>query len=195
MSMARTLIPLACTGALCSPSAAAAQDAAPAPAPQPTPEASLSGQPTVQAQMAKARRHAQRRTLARRVRRLEIRLARLTGERAPRRRSLTALASFERWQLRKRIRRLSRSIRRERVYSSVALPPALRAIAMCESGGNPRAIGGGGRYRGKYQFDFRTWASVGGKGDPAAAPEREQDMRAAILYRRAGASPWPVCGR
>ena len=73
-------------------------------------------------------------------------------------------------------------------------PAHLQAIAACESGGNPRAIGGGGLYRGKYQFDRGTWASVGGSGDPAAASEAEQDKRAAILYSRAGSSPWPVCG-
>jgi len=72
--------------------------------------------------------------------------------------------------------------------------PQLRAIAACESGGNPAAIGGGGAYRGKYQFDYGTWASVGGSGDPAAAPEAEQDRRAAILLARSGTSPWPVCG-
>jgi hypothetical protein len=73
--------------------------------------------------------------------------------------------------------------------------PALESIAACESGGNPGAVGGGGAYRGKYQFDQQTWASVGGSGDPAAAPEAEQDKRAAMLYARAGASPWPVCGQ
>ena len=73
--------------------------------------------------------------------------------------------------------------------------PHLQAIAACESGGNPAAIGGGGAYRGKYQFDHATWASVGGSGDPAAAPEAEQDKRAAMLYSQAGASPWPVCGQ
>ena len=77
----------------------------------------------------------------------------------------------------------------------VETPGNLQAIAQCESGGDPAAIGGGGLYRGKYQFDFQTWASVGGSGDPAAAPEAEQDMRAALLYQRAGAAPWPVCGR
>jgi hypothetical protein len=71
---------------------------------------------------------------------------------------------------------------------------SLEAIARCESGGNPRAIGGGGAYRGKYQFDYGTWASVGGKGDPAAASEAEQDKRAAMLQQRSGNSPWPVCG-
>ena len=73
--------------------------------------------------------------------------------------------------------------------------PALEAIAACESGGDPGAVGGGGAYRGKYQFDQGTWASVGGSGDPAAAPEAEQDKRAAMLYARAGAAPWPVCGQ
>jgi hypothetical protein len=73
--------------------------------------------------------------------------------------------------------------------------PALQAIAACESGGNPRAIGGGGQFRGKYQFTYATWAAVGGSGDPAAAPEAEQDRRAAILYARSGPGQWPVCGR
>jgi hypothetical protein len=76
-----------------------------------------------------------------------------------------------------------------------AASPALQATAACESGGNPGAVGGGGQFRGKYQFDRATWASVGGSGDPAAAPEAEQDKRAAMLYARAGASPWPNCGR
>ena len=70
----------------------------------------------------------------------------------------------------------------------------LQSIAQCESGGDPSAIGGGGLYRGKYQFTFETWASVGGTGDPAAAPESEQDKRAAILLAQSGTSPWPVCG-
>jgi hypothetical protein len=70
----------------------------------------------------------------------------------------------------------------------------LQAIAACESGGDPTAVGGGGAFRGKYQFDYATWASVGGSGDPAAAPESEQDMRAQMLYERSGSSPWPVCG-
>jgi Transglycosylase-like domain len=51
-----------------------------------------------------------------------------------------------------------------------------------------------GSYRGKYQFDTGTWASLGGSGDPAAAPEAEQDYRAALLYSRSGTSPWPSYG-
>ena len=65
----------------------------------------------------------------------------------------------------------------------VRCPPYLQAIAECESRGDPPAIGGGGAYRGKYQFSVRApGPAVGGSGDPAAAPEAEQDMRAAMLY-------------
>jgi hypothetical protein len=70
----------------------------------------------------------------------------------------------------------------------------LEAIAACESGGDPEAVSPDGTYRGKYQFDQGTWESVGGSGDPAAAPEAEQDYRAALLYSEAGSSPWPICG-
>jgi hypothetical protein len=70
----------------------------------------------------------------------------------------------------------------------------LESIAACESGGDPEAISPEGTYRGKYQFDQGTWESVGGHGDPAAAPEAEQDYRAALLYSESGSSPWPVCG-
>lgn len=77
----------------------------------------------------------------------------------------------------------------------IAIPPQLKAIAQCESHNDPRAISAGGTYRGKYQFDFSTWQSVGGKGDPAAASETEQDRRAAKLYRTGGPGHWPVCGR
>ena len=83
---------------------------------------------------------------------------------------------------------------RERLAESApATPPHLQAIAACESGGNPSTDTGNGFY-GKYQFSMATWAAVGGSGSPAAAPEAEQDRRAAMLYERAGASPWPVCG-
>jgi hypothetical protein len=48
---------------------------------------------------------------------------------------------------------------------------------------------------GKYQFTLQTWQSVGGSGNPAGASVAEQNRRAAMLYAREGASPWPVCGR
>jgi Transglycosylase-like domain len=75
----------------------------------------------------------------------------------------------------------------------VVLPPELERIAACESGGDPTAIGGGGAYRGKYQFTRETWRALGGEGDPAAAPEAEQDRRALVLYERSGAASWPAC--
>jgi len=70
----------------------------------------------------------------------------------------------------------------------------LESIAACESGGDPTAVSSDGTYRGKYQFDYGTWESMGGSGDPAAAPEAEQDYRAALLYASSGSSPWPICG-
>ena len=70
----------------------------------------------------------------------------------------------------------------------------LERIARCESGGRAAAVSPDGRYRGKYQFDRTTWRALGGTGDPAAAPEAEQDRRAARLLRRSGTSPWPSCG-
>jgi soluble lytic murein transglycosylase-like protein len=89
----------------------------------------------------------------------------------------------------------ARKARKRAAAQTSVASPQLQAIAACESGGNPQAIGGGGAYRGKYQFDYGTWASVGGSGDPAAAPEAEQDRRAAILLQRSGTTPWPVCGQ
>lgn len=90
-------------------------------------------------------------------------------------------------------------LRRERREAFASLPggvsiETLEAIASCESGGNPAAVSSDGSYRGKYQFDYGTWASMGGSGDPAAASEEEQDYRAAQLYAQAGSSPWPICG-
>jgi Transglycosylase-like domain len=70
----------------------------------------------------------------------------------------------------------------------------LRNLRWCESRNNPRAVGGGGAYRGLYQFAIRTWYVVGGRGDPAAAVRHEQTWRAWLLLSRHGAGHWPVCG-
>jgi hypothetical protein len=91
------------------------------------------------------------------------------------------------------------AVREQRQEMFAALPggvsiETLESIAACESGGDPTIVSSDGSYRGKYQFDFGTWESVGGSGDPAAAPEDEQDYRAALLYSQSGSSPWPVCG-
>ena len=70
----------------------------------------------------------------------------------------------------------------------------LRSIAWCESKNDPRAIGGGGAYRGMYQFSVSTWAVVGGSGDPVSASRWEQTWRAWLLLSRHGSGHWPVCG-
>jgi hypothetical protein len=93
----------------------------------------------------------------------------------------------------------ARKREREREEAFEELPggvsiSTLESIAACESGGDPTAVSSDGSYRGKYQFDYGTWESMGGSGDPAAAPEAEQDYRAAMLYAASGSSPWPVCG-
>jgi hypothetical protein len=95
------------------------------------------------------------------------------------------------------VRRIEARRRQRRLYATLpggVSHSTLDAIGACESGGNPTAVSSGGTYRGKYQFDYGTWESVGGTGDPAAASEQEQDYRAALLYSRSGSSPWPVCG-
>ena len=91
---------------------------------------------------------------------------------------------------------IEKARQRELEFGSVAgvSQSTLDAIAACESGGDPTAVNAAGYY-GKYQFDTGTWAAVGGSGNPAEASEAEQDYRAALLYSRAGASPWPVCGQ
>ena len=69
------------------------------------------------------------------------------------------------------------------------------ALRFCESTNDYRAVSASGAYRGAYQFDFETWLTVGGTGDPAHAPPEEQDARARELYARRGDQPWPLCGR
>jgi hypothetical protein len=93
-----------------------------------------------------------------------------------------------------RLRAANAALRAEVRELDVPIPPVLHRIAECESHQNPRAIGGGGSFRGLLQFTRGTWAGVGGHGDPAAAPPEEQLRRGAILLRRSGSSPWPVCG-
>ena len=81
------------------------------------------------------------------------------------------------------------------VAASSGVGGHLAAIRECESGGDYGAISASGTYRGAYQFDYATWAGVGGSGDPAAASPAEQDYRALLLLRQRGTRPWPNCGR
>ena len=180
-----------------STSTAVAQDPSPLLTPAATPPVKTPGDLTTAAKRQLIERHM---FMARK-------LAHLRGDplsRAQRGAKRNVLHSFALPRLRVSNRRVARDLRgaradiRERRHGgapNVPIPAVLASIAMCESRGDPRAISSGGTYRGKYQFSFSTWASVGGKGDPAAASETEQDRRAAILYRTGGPGHWPVCGR
>jgi hypothetical protein len=66
-------------------------------------------------------------------------------------------------------------------------------LRACESGGNYHRHGG--RYTGAYQFDARTWRSLGGKGQAYQASRAEQDRRALALWRKRGWQPWSACAR
>lgn len=89
-------------------------------------------------------------------------------------------------------KRATRSAPRPRT-TTAAGGCTLDVIRRRESGGNYQAVSASGKYRGAYQFDRQTWASVGGTGDPAAASPEEQDARAAELVRQRGSQPWSVC--
>lgn len=170
-----------------APAAAALAADGPDGAPAPTPLA-----PHSPIASALAKRQAEHDVL-----RLARRKARL-GDHSVRRAYVHRVQTWSLAHLRRERRDLRhdiRELRRTGGAPDVAVPAVLGSIAACESGGNPHAVGGGGAFRGKYQFDYGTWARVGGSGDPADAPEVEQDRRAAMLYARAGSSPWPVCGR
>ncbi len=70
---------------------------------------------------------------------------------------------------------------------------AWERLRFCESGGVYSVNTGNGFY-GAYQFDLRTWATMGGAGRPSDASYWEQDLRAKALFQTRGAEPWPVCG-
>jgi len=71
-----------------------------------------------------------------------------------------------------------------------------RKTAVCESGKDPRAIGGGGIYRGAFQFLRSTWRAAPRSpgGDPVRFRYKTQAFVAIALKKRDGAHHWPVCG-
>jgi hypothetical protein len=70
-----------------------------------------------------------------------------------------------------------------------------KRVARCESGGNPNAIGAGGRYRGAFQFMRSTWRTAPRSpgGDPVDYSYKTQAFVAVRLRARLGGSPWPNC--
>jgi hypothetical protein len=150
--------------------------------------APLAGHLTVRAQMRAEHRELAQTRLIRRATRLAERVAHSRHHGFSARKYGRDVRDESPARLATRVRHLQRALR------TPPAPPKLQAIAACESGGNPHADTGNGFY-GKYQFTAQTWASVGGRGNAAEASEAEQDKRAALLYARESASPWPVCGR
>jgi hypothetical protein len=71
-----------------------------------------------------------------------------------------------------------------------------RNTAECESGKDPEAIGGGGSFRGAFQFMKSTWraAPKSPGGDPIDYPYKTQAVVAVALKERDGAGHWPNCG-
>lgn len=68
--------------------------------------------------------------------------------------------------------------------------------AECESGKDPNAIGGGGQYRGAFQFMKSSWKNAPKTpgGDPIDYGYKTQAVVALALKKREGTKPWPVCG-
>ena len=168
--------------------------------------APFAGHLTMTAQMRAERREVLVERLTPRIIRTERKTARVKGVEFSQRAERRRLRGNSPRELRTELKQSRRELRRAQSAAATtapagtpatggAAPPHLEAIAACESGGDPGAVDASGTYRGKYQFDMQTWASVGGSGDPAAASEAEQDARAAQLYAQSGSSPWPVCGQ
>jgi Transglycosylase-like domain len=199
MSPSRTIVALGSTAVLAAPAASAAADA---PAPplrlvgQEALAPTLPGQRTVVLEM---RQHGRHQRLVRRYVH-ELHRADRRPVHHPDRRSDAQL--HRAIHAARQARRARRARERARVQPVAAVAAAsagptgaLAAIAQCESGGDPHAVGGGGTYRGLYQFSAATWQAVGGSGDPVAASVGEQTRRAELLYAQAGPAQWPVCGR
>ncbi len=68
-------------------------------------------------------------------------------------------------------------------------------LARCESGGNPRAVGGRGKFFGAFQFTLQSWRGVGMSGNPIDYSYADQLAAAKRLQARSGWRNWPVCSR
>lgn len=68
-----------------------------------------------------------------------------------------------------------------------------RSLAECESGMTQTAYNPAGPYYGYFQFDQRTWESVGMSGDPRNHSWDQQLAAAQRLQADRGWYPWPAC--
>lgn len=76
----------------------------------------------------------------------------------------------------------------------LSLYEKLDRIAICESGGNPRAVSADRRFFGAFQFLLSTWHGIGRPGNPIDHSYEYQREAAADLARAAGFDSWPTCG-
>jgi len=90
------------------------------------------------------------------------------------------------------------SSRYDELWGSFSTPDHrwARRTSECESGGDPTAIGGGGKYHGAFQFTLPTWhrAPKSPGGDPIDYTWRTQAVVAVLLKHHVGTTPWPKCG-
>jgi hypothetical protein len=75
------------------------------------------------------------------------------------------------------------------------LPSDWKAIAICESSLNPKAISPTGKFMGLFQFSQASWEFVGGKGKPHEAHWKIQFAMAKKLKEKQGWNAWPQCSR
>jgi hypothetical protein len=75
------------------------------------------------------------------------------------------------------------------------LPADWKAIAMCESSLNPKAISPSGKYMGLFQFSQASWEFVGQQGKPHEANWVIQYKAARDLHKIQGWKAWPTCAK
>ena len=91
--------------------------------------------------------------------------------------------------------RASRSSRRNAGPAMPITGDLWGRLARCESGGNPQAVGGRGKFFGAFQFTLATWHSLGLSGSPVDYSYADQLAAAQRLQARSGWRNWPVCAR
>lgn len=72
-------------------------------------------------------------------------------------------------------------------------PSVWTALALCESGGDPKARSADGRYYGAFQFSPATWQSLGYSGRASDHSYATQLRGAQRLQARDGWDQWPRC--
>lgn len=74
----------------------------------------------------------------------------------------------------------------------------MQRMMICESGGNPNSVGGGGRFYGLFQYLPSTWAGASAGAGYAGASifdPKAQIYVTAWKISVSGYGAWPICGR